>query len=279
MLSNSKAWAMATATVLVVSFGFFINKHTARDATETNLHDISYTSTSFGGVYEGRQKVRSVVNPVCEPQMKAQAQKGAIVSIELSAPCLANEWVTFHHGGVMFSETLDSIGSLKLNIPAMSQTAIFTASFAHAPEVSTTVSVQDLDDIERVAIQFSMLDGFELHALENDASYGETGHVWARSTAGQGTLTVLGQPIHDQAQMVQIYSTPYKATKKGRVYLSIETEVVAMNCGRTIPVHVAQFRKNTVTNVNLQISVSECDTIGDFMVLNNLIESLNIASN
>ncbi len=278
MLSNTKAWVMATATVFTLASGFFVHKHNTYAGHQATLSEISYTSTAFGIPTLGRDG-RAVAEPVCKPEMAAEVQDDAIVVLQISAPCLANEWVTLHHSDLVFSEVLDDTGLLKLEIPAMTKNAVFTANFSHAPEISTAVLVEGLNNIERVAMQFSIGSGFELHALEYDATYGDFGHVWAQAATGQGTLTVLGQPIHDHAQMVQIYSAPYQASRKGHVHLSIETEVTAMNCGRVIPVHVRQYRNNSLNNIDLQIPVSECDVVGDFLVLNNLIESLNIATN
>ncbi|MFV0514532.1 MAG: hypothetical protein ACK5MY_13030 [Jhaorihella sp.] len=217
--------------------------------------------------------------------VKARAEPAAMASVDLSvsAPCFGNERVTIHHSGMIFTDTTDDSGSLTLNIPALSERAVFIVAFATGKGAVATAQVAGLDSVDRVVLQWSGHSGFELHALEPGASYGDPGHVWFGSDPGKtgtGSMRRLGDADMLAPQMAEIYSFPAGASPtSGTVALSVEAEVTDANCGRDIAAQSLELRAGSGLHTrDLVLSVPECSARGDFLVLNYLFDDLKIAA-
>ena len=128
-----------------------------------------------------------------------------------------------------------------------------------------------------------------LHALEFGAGYRDEGHVWSERTgdverAAQGDggfLTRLGNSLVPGALVAEVYSFPTGGAKReGSVALSVEAEVTAGNCGTTVEAQMLDRRGSGRLGVNdLSLDMPACDSaVGDFLVLNNLVEDLKIAA-
>lgn len=222
-----------------------------------------------------------------EPQLgcavQAVAEPAAMASARLSvaAPCYGNQRVTVHHSGLIFTDTTDEAGNLTVVVPAMAANAVFVVAFQNGRGAVAMTAIDDFDQVARVAVQWSGAPGFQLHAREFGAAYGEPGHVWADSgTGGLGQVTRLGEPDTFAPQLAEIYSFPAAASdRSGAIALSIETEVTAGNCGRDISAQSFELRGDgSLGTHDLVFSMPDCSAAGDFLVLNNLVEDLKIAA-
>lgn len=217
----------------------------------------------------------------CDVELSATPAEMASVDLNVSAPCLPNERVTVHHSGMMFTETTDENGTLAVNVPALSETAVFIVQFGNGSGNVVVTRVPDLKKFDRVVLQWTGTAGFQLHALEYGAGYGDSGHVWAgASRNGRGAVTTLGNADTLAPQMAEVYSFPSGTVEAaGSVALSIEAEVTAANCGRDINAQTLELRGDgTLRPRDLTLSVPDCGAVGDFLVLNNLVEDLTIAA-
>jgi hypothetical protein len=62
--------------------------------------------------------------------------------------------------------------------------------------------------------------------------------------------------------------------------LSVEAEVSELNCGQEIEAQSLQVGSDgKLKTRNLTLAVPDCDAIGNFLVLNNLLEDLKVARN
>lgn len=221
----------------------------------------------------------------CALSLKAGARPGALVDLSVSAPCLAGERVTVHHQGMMFTATLDDTGALTTQVPALSSTAVFIVEPLRGAAEIVAVSVPDLQDVDRVVLQWGGNSGFEIHARENGAEYGTAGHVWYGSDPenGLGRILRLGDASQLAPRLVEVYSVPRDADESGFVQLSVETEISAINCGRDIEAQVLTLSQpgndHRVRTRDLTLAMPDCSAQGDFLVLNNLLENLKIAAN
>ncbi len=228
-----------------------------------------------------------VPNLNCEIRASGFVKKAAMVEASLSAPCLPNERVTVHHRGMMFSQTTTSDGSLTVTLPALDENAMVIFAFANGDGAVTQVKVPELRQYERTAIQWKSYAGFEMHAREFGANYGDAGHVWngaARDSnfvkEGLGFLTSLGDATIAEPLMVEVYSFPKGMSQQsGVVDLSVEAEVTAMNCGQEIEAQSLEVTEDNVKIRDLTLAVPSCDAKGTFLVLNNLVEDLKVAAN
>ena len=81
--------------------------------------------------------------------------------------------------------------------------------------------------------------------------------------------------------MAEIYSIP-KALRlqQGAVALSVEAEVTEGNCASEIEAQTLQVSAGSeIKTQNLALAVPDCDAVGNFLVLNNLLQDLIIATN
>lgn len=225
----------------------------------------------------------------CEYSMTAEPLAAAMVQVTLDAPCMINEKFTLHQNGMMFTEATDENGHSVLTVPALSENAVFIASFGNGDGAIATTKVDTLAYYDRFVVQWGGESGMKIHALEYGSDFGDEGHVWvnaahdmARAARGEGGfLTRHGSPDLDNALIAEVYTFPTEtALRAGDVSLRVEAEVTAGNCGRDIEAQTIAI--DDVSGLKVQdivLAMPDCDGIGDFLVLNNLFNDLKVARN
>ena len=217
----------------------------------------------------------------CDLSARALAVPGANARLRVKAPCHANATIEVHHNGLVFSTETDALGGLNLTVPALSEYAIFLISLPDGKGTVATTHVPEINDFNRIALQWQGKTELQLHALEFGAGYGEKGHVWTGSEAGgEGSVIHLGQGGSDIARNIEVYSFPIQsATETGSITLSVETEVTEANCGKPLNVQSLEWRADQrLRSRDLTLDMPGCETAGDFLVLNNLFTDLTIAA-
>ena len=283
MLSRSTALTIAATSVAVLGIGFFMQKsatHAAPadespqvvDTSPLVLEDITYTSLSHAPLEEV-----SVLE--CAASMSAAPQEGAMVQLFVSAPCDANGAVTFHHAGMIFGDQLDDLGELTVRVPAMTATAVFLAEVNGSDTLMAQAEVADLGDYDRVAMQ-TVDRGVGLHAFEYGAKFGAEGHIWSEADNGAGQFVSLGDATLPSGQLLQVYSHAVPELRsQGEIALSLEAEVRMATCGRPVEVHILAAKGGDLRARELLLEMPDCDAVGDFLVLNNPVESLKLSRN
>ncbi len=218
----------------------------------------------------------------------AQAVPGgmAVVDFTVSAPCMGNARLVVHHNGMIFTAVTDEDGQLNVAVPALAERAVFIAAFDNGDGAVATARVTDIDEYDRVVLQWQGKTGFQIHAREFGAGYGQPGHVWSGSaTAGTGdhatgAVVRLGAGDTLAPLMAEVYTFPSGAAdRSGSIALSVEAEVTADNCGRDISAQLLQRQgADRVKTRDLDLAVPDCGATGDFLVLNNLLDDLKIAA-
>ena len=96
-----------------------------------------------------------------------------------------------------------------------------------------------------------------------------------------GYMTRNGDIEASEPLMAEVYSFPVaKAGQEGDVALSVEAEVSEANCGLEIEAQALELRgDDPVKTQNLTLAVPDCDAVGNFLVLNNLLQDLKVAQN
>jgi hypothetical protein len=225
----------------------------------------------------------------CAVDAVAKPLAGAMVSLSLTAPCAVNERLTVHHNGMMFTESTGPDGTLTVIVPALTEQAVFIMAFANGDGAVAQTTVTDLYGYDRVVLQWRGQAGFQLHAREFGADYGKTGHIWAGvdpDVSGMiqgehGFLMQLGNTAVAQPLLAEVYTFPTsKAAQQGVIDLSVEAEVTADNCGLEIEAQSIEMTPNgSLKTQDLTLAVPGCDAVGSFLVLNNLVTDLKVASN
>ena len=80
--------------------------------------------------------------------------------------------------------------------------------------------------------------------------------------------------------MAQVYTFPSAmAEESGNVELSVEIEVTNSNCGLEIEAQALQVKAGAQPKVQtLDLTMPDCDAVGDFLVLKNLVDDLKVAA-
>ncbi|WP_299563136.1 hypothetical protein [uncultured Sulfitobacter sp.] len=235
------------------------------------------------------EKMISNTDTACPVDARARPVAAAMVNLTLTAPCLPNERVTVHHSGLLFNQTTDADGSLDITLPALARNAMFIVAFSDGEGGVAQATVEDVSEFDRVGVQWKGDIGFELHAREYGAGYGDEGHVWSGAardmsyavTGQGGYITRLGDPDIPDGLMAEIYTfPPDNAERAGTVDLSVETEVATNNCGFEIEAQTLQMQGGgSILSKDVTLSVPDCEAAGNFLVLNNLFEDLKVAIN
>lgn len=224
----------------------------------------------------------------CDITMTATPTAGALVNIDLKAPCNASERLTVHHQGMMFTEVTQPDGRMQITVPALAERATFIAAFASGSGTTAFTEVTSLPFYDRVVVQWKGQAGLQLHAREYGADYFQPGHIWASETGdltaaamGQGGYLVrLGLENAPDALMAEVYSFPTGTAKRGgEIAMSVEAEITEQNCNQSISAQTLEIRDAAGLRVrDLTLEMPGCDTTGDFLVLKNLVEDLTIAA-
>ena len=221
--------------------------------------------------------------PACDITASADPAPRASVRLSIDAPCLPSSHVTIHHTGLMFSATTDADGHLDVTVPALKDRAVFIVSLGPGFGTVVTADVPDVAHWSRVALQWQGEAGFQIHAREFGADYNTPGHVWSGTPGNPLTgsyLLRLGDGAGALPRMAEVYSFPRGSGLSGLVTLTVETEVTADTCGKRLSAEALEHRDaDSLTSRELDLAMPNCAAIGDFLVLNNLVDDLKIAAN
>ena len=223
----------------------------------------------------------------CAVEAQARPKAAAMVQLSMTAPCLPNERLTIHHNGMIFTQTTSAEGNVDITVPALAKDAVFILAFSSGDGAVAQATVEDLEDFDRVVVQWKGDMGFQIHAREYGAAYGSGGHVWsgaprdltAAITGTGGYMTLNGDTNAAEPLLAEVYTFPKTGmTEVGQVALSVEAEVTEANCGTEIEAQSLEIGQNgKIKSQDLTLAVPDCDALGNFLVLNNLLQDLKVA--
>ena len=229
----------------------------------------------------------AVAQDGCEVGFTAMASPAAMVDLTLEAPCYANRVVDITHAGLRFTEITDRNGLVQVAVPAMEEEARFTVTFPDGRRESVDALMLTLAGYKRVALAWKGDAGFDLHALEDGAGYGDEGHVWSqkpgapdRAVFGNGGFaTRLGNLPMGFVAVIYTYPA-HLDDSRPPPEISIEAEVKATNCGTTISAtYLEAVPGRSPMASDLTMAVPGCDAAGEFLVLKNPGPDPRIAGN
>ncbi len=230
----------------------------------------------------------TALQPVCGATLTAVVGAAAMVNLNLTAPCAPNAAVVIHHQGMMFTVVTDDAGKTMVTVPALAEASVFLADLADGTGAAASVMVPDLADFDRAVLQWQGMGGMQLHALEFGATYAADGHVWSGATrdaaiaaTGQGGfMTRLGDDKAENALIAEIYTFPSGTTlRDGTIDLTVEAEVTAANCGQAVSAQSIQIIPDAEPQViDLTLTMPDCAAVGEFLVMDNMLQDLVLAS-
>lgn len=219
--------------------------------------------------------------PDCEVAMTGDVQDGGIVDLTIDAPCLAYARATLHHQGMMISLLTDGDGQIQVSVPALSADATFIVAFGSDNGALASFDIPEVSTLQRAVLQWQGDDSFEIHAYENGADFGEEGHVWAQTAPvsrnpDRGFVMALGDVQAENALLAQVYT--YPRANDVPVALEAAAEITSINCGREVSAQSLRIApKMDVAAIDLVMTMPGCDTVGDFLILQNMFRDLKLA--
>ncbi len=223
----------------------------------------------------------------CGLTVSAEALPAAMVALDIMDPCQPDARVVIEHSGLNLTGMTDAVGLLSMDIPAFEAPAFFTVRMPDGTNASSLAIIPDLPNYSRVAVQWFEDRSLELHAMEFGAAYGEPGHIWLenpshsdRAVAGEGGFLVsLGDADVENPLLAQVYTFPRDSVRdSGMVHLTIEAPVTEANCAQ--PTQARTIETDTdghVAVIELTFTLPTCDAVGDYLVLQNLLQDLRVA--
>ena len=210
-------------------------------------------------------------DPACGLDLRLKNAPGAMIDLSLSAPCNMGERVVFRHAGLAFTETIGADGELQLQIPAMATEAQVTAYVGSSEVVLGKISVPDVAEYLRLAVQMAGSARFDLRADEQ-------GQVFVAKSAGlEGAphrITTLGQARMDDPLLSQVYSVALRDFASP--VLTVELGITPETCGRTLAAEVVLSRFGKALQSSRSVAVPLCGTSGDILLLKNLLPDLTL---
>jgi len=225
----------------------------------------------------------------CGLSVSTTASEGAMVALDIMDPCQPHSRVIIEHSGLNLTGRTDVMGLLTMDVPVFENPAFFTVRMPDGTSDSSLALVPDLDSYYRVGLQWNEDRALELHAMEFGATYGDPGHIWLdhagsidRAVSGEGGFVMqVGSADVDNPMLAQIYSFPRDTLDDtGNVRLTIEAPVTETNCGQDTLARTLELEEDgRVSVIELTFTLPGCDAVGDYLVLQNLLHDLRVASN
>jgi hypothetical protein len=220
----------------------------------------------------------------CKATLDLLVSEHAMLGVTLIAGCHPNERVVLKHAGLAVSAKTTVTGAVFADLPALEKSAKVEVLFKDGSSVASTIEVPEIASVRRFAIEWQAEDAFQLHGFENGAGYGDKGDVSGANPnlpvsgvpAIGGFVSVLGDSTTETPLLAEVYTFPPDAAAKPDVV--VEAAVTPATCGREMLGETLLSLGGTVTISDLTVAMPECDAIGDYLVLNNLVPDMTIAS-
>ena len=224
----------------------------------------------------------------CGLTVRAEAQPGALIALDIEAPCRPDTRVEIAHADLTIADRTDALGLLSVALPAFETPAAIAVRLPGSAPEAALVAVPDLADYDRVGVSWMGRAALELHALEFGAAYGGEGHVSHDNPRGAdravrgagGFLTRLGRADMADPMMAEVYTFPRDTLAgDGVVRLSLEAPITQASCGARADARTLQAGPQGIATVELAFDLPGCEAVGDALVLQNLLPDLRIAAN
>lgn len=220
----------------------------------------------------------------CDMTLDLMNEPNAMIGVTLIAPCNPNQRVVLRQGGLAVTGQTTSTGALFTAIPAFETDAGVEVLFPDGSTATGRIAVPDLAKLRRFGVQWQADDAFQVHAFENGASYGQPGHVSAADphrpapglAATGGFLTLLGDSATENPLLAEVYTFP--ADPRARTEVVVEAAVTEKTCARELLAETLTSTGGSVFVTDLTLAMPDCDAVGDYLVLKNLVLDLNMAA-
>ena len=241
------------------------------------LVDAAPTSTDLAAPAAEPAAEAEAVARSCDIALDLSAESGAMIGLVLTAPCHPGQRVVLTHAGLAVTGKTTESGSLFARLPALEAEAMVRAKFADGNAIESIIAVPEVTGLTRFGIQWQGVDGFGIHALPNGTAMGQPGDISAANTRmplpgvtpTDGYLSILGDSTVDLPLLAEVFTWP---TKPGQsIDVLVEAAVTTTTCGGDLLGETLNSIGGTTYITDLTLAMPECDAIGDYLVLKNLV--------
>jgi len=247
------------------------------------------SNTSFGGEFLSELAAPAFFARDCKVSLSVLPAAGAMVSLQLAAPCYQNQRIEIDHGGLEFADNTNLDGNYEIMMPALYEYEAFSVTFMDGRNVEAKTLMLSVDSFDRAIFKWDGPQSLHIHAFEQSAEFGEAGHVWAqapgsigdRVEAIGGHLVELGNPDILHPMLAEVYSFPTKqGGETANIEIMLEAEIDDVSCGTELAGTAIQISPAGVVNSDeVSLNIPACGGENGYLVLNNLFQDLNIALN
>jgi len=224
----------------------------------------------------------------CSADLSVTPAGNGMMHVALDAPCSVSEPVTIRHSGLDFTMKTGPNGRISVDMPALAQDARVEAVLQGGRRVEGSAQVPDAELYQRIALVWRGEGGLHIHAQEFGADLGSAGHVWAGSPGrddlgphgASGYMKLYGDRTIANATQAEVYTFPAQTSvESGVVRMFVQADVTNTNCGALVAARTLQpDGLGGVSSSDVTLRLPECDSIGQQLVLNNVLRDLKIAS-
>lgn len=207
----------------------------------------------------------------CTPTLVAMPIDGAMLEVNLYAPCNAGEALTIAHGPLRLGASFGAAGDFVTILPALSPEAEVAARMADGTILSDRTDVADFANHDRYLVHWTGASNFDLHAYLPGASFGEAGHITPATpaSAATGAMFALDAP---EGQRARVYTWPAgMAATADAIRLESEIEVTAENCNQAFQADAYLISgPGRVAHSQINVALPDCSLAGSFVTLPGL---------
>ena len=220
----------------------------------------------------------------CPTGLDLAVSENAMIAVTVVAGCHPDERVVLKHAGLVITARTTLTGAIFTDLPALTPQATVEVIFKDGTRLESSIDVPESAKLRRFAVQWEGEDAFQVHGLENGADFDAPGDISeanpntpaAGLPAVGGFLSVLGDSTTEQPLLAEVYTYPAEASAQPEVV--VESAVTAATCGRELLGETLFSSGGKVVKSDLTAAMPGCDAIGGYLVLNNLVPELKIAS-
>lgn len=222
----------------------------------------------------------------CSVWLVVTPAESAMLDMSIYAPCDNGGEIEVSHAGMSFNTRIGADGQLMSQIPALTQEAMITVTFADGRVQSDSTFVDDLQQHDRVVMQWAAPAEFVLHAYEFGAEYGDAGHVYAAnsrepSASDRGFMTVLGDASLENGQRAQVYSYPVgESVHSTAIRVEVEVPITSAVCGQAVDAMAMNMHLGEdMRQHEINLVMPDCDGAGGFVILQDIMPNQAVAMN
>ena len=220
--------------------------------------DDTRTVHQLGATFVARPRYDDT--PSCPIALSAAPQPEATLAVSVRSVCRAGMEFEAKHGAVLITGRTDERGFAEVRMPALTTAAEISLMFADGDMKTTTATVPDAADYNRIVFQWRG------HAAEFI-------HTVADVTVAGGKIERFGTDVGPNSHFAEVYSFPSTTRLADGVGdLTVRADVTDQSCGRRLLAERVHYERGiSPDRKDIRITLPSCDFTGTFLELKKVL--------